>query len=62
MANAFRKAANFLGLVDDEESAMAAPEVAKSESRLWHSSPNYEYLKRKKELETEWVISNEKIK
>ena len=34
MANAFRKAANFIGLVDDEESAMAAPEVAKSESRF----------------------------
>ena len=34
MANAFRKAANFLGLVDDEESAMAAQEVAKSESRF----------------------------
>ena len=26
---------------------------ATSESRLWRSSPNYEYLKRKKELETE---------
>ena len=26
---------------------------ATSESRLWHSNPNYEYLKRKKELETE---------
>ena len=37
-------------------------DYAKSESRLWHYSPNYEYLKRKKELETEGVISNEKIK
>ncbi|MEJ6578018.1 MAG: cell division protein SepF [SAR202 cluster bacterium] len=34
MANAFRKAANFLGLVDDEEGAIAAPEVARSESRF----------------------------
>ena len=34
MANAFRKAANFLGLVDDEESALGASEVAASEPRF----------------------------
>ena len=34
MANAFRKAANFLGLVDDEENDLSAPEVAQTESRF----------------------------
>ncbi|CAB4731703.1 unannotated protein [freshwater metagenome] len=34
MANAFRKAANFLGLVDDEESNLSTPEVSQSESRF----------------------------
>jgi cell division inhibitor SepF len=34
MANAFRKAANFLGLVDDEEIGLATPGVAKTESRF----------------------------
>ena len=33
MANAFRKAANFLGLVDDEEGNLASSEVAATESR-----------------------------
>ena len=34
MANAFRKAANFLGLVDDEENNLSAPEAAQNESRF----------------------------
>ena len=33
MANAFRKAANFLGLVDDEEGNLASSEVATTEPR-----------------------------
>jgi len=33
MANAFRKAANFLGLVDDEEGNLASSEVAATEPR-----------------------------
>jgi cell division inhibitor SepF len=34
MANAFRKAANFLGLVDDEENGLSTPVVAQTESRF----------------------------
>jgi cell division inhibitor SepF len=34
MANAFRKAANFLGLVDDEEFDQSTPAVTQSESRF----------------------------
>ena len=34
MANAFRKAANFLGLVDDEENDLSTPEVAQTETRF----------------------------
>ncbi len=34
MANAFRKAANFLGLVDDEENGPSTPVVAQTESRF----------------------------
>ena len=34
MANAFRKAANFLGLVDDEEGNLTSNEVAASEPRF----------------------------
>ena len=34
MANAFRKAANFLGLVDDEENGLPTPVVAQTESRF----------------------------
>jgi len=34
MANAFRKAANFLGLVDDEDFDQSTPVVAQSESRF----------------------------
>jgi cell division inhibitor SepF len=34
MANAFRKAANFLGLVDDEEIDQSAPVATQSESRF----------------------------
>jgi cell division inhibitor SepF len=34
MANAFRKAANFLGLVDDLENDPSTPEVAQSENRF----------------------------
>jgi cell division inhibitor SepF len=34
MANAFRKAANFLGLVDDLENDPSTPEVAQSEHRF----------------------------
>ena len=34
MANAFRKAANFLGLVDDLENDPSNPEVAQSEPRF----------------------------
>jgi cell division inhibitor SepF len=34
MANAFRKAANFLGLVDDEENGLGAPEAGQSEQRF----------------------------
>ena len=34
MTNAFRKAANFLGLVDDEENGLSTPVVAQTESRF----------------------------
>lgn len=34
MANAFRKAANFLGLVDDEDTDLSTPVVAQAESRF----------------------------
>ena len=34
MANAFRKAANFLGLVDDEEIDQSTPVATQSESRF----------------------------
>jgi cell division inhibitor SepF len=34
MANAFRKAANFLGLVDDEENDLSTPVVAQTEPRF----------------------------
>ena len=34
MTNAFRKAANFLGLVDDEENGLSTPIVAQTESRF----------------------------
>jgi cell division inhibitor SepF len=34
MANAFRKAANFLGLVDDEENGLSTPVVAQTDSRF----------------------------
>ena len=34
MANAFRKAANFLGLVDDEEIDQSTPVANQGESRL----------------------------
>jgi len=34
MANAFRKAANFLGLVDDEEGDVSSPEIRQSEPRF----------------------------
>ena len=34
MANAFRKAANFLGLVDDEELDQSTPVATQSESRF----------------------------
>jgi cell division inhibitor SepF len=34
MANAFRKAANFLGLVDDEENDLSTPVVAQAEPRF----------------------------
>ena len=37
MANAFRKAANFLGLVDDEEGNLASSEVAATEPRYSRS-------------------------